>query len=159
MIKPKRTPIIQILFFLSIQCMFSMHASAQSFSNKQLREWSRNPEWVKMLDDPNANYFEVIAAYEAFWKDRKMPVEEDQILSMPRDERERTYSKSEMRKRKRQERDMEKEEREEAVIRHQFAFDVKRYKHWKLTVEPYVQSDGSILSKEEQLNLHQTQRP
>jgi hypothetical protein len=151
----------RMFLWISVVIHFGMNTNStgQNFSAKQLREWSRNPEWVKMMDDPNANYFEVVAAYEAFWKNREMPVEEDQVLGAPRNQRVHEYTKRELRQREREERKMEKEEREAAVIRHHYAFDVKRYKHWKLTVDPYVQSDGRILGKEEQLLLHQNQRP
>jgi hypothetical protein len=147
--------------FLPVAACLLLYGGAygQDFSSRQLREWSRNPVWVGMMDDPTANYFEVVAAYEAFWKDREMPVEEDQILRVPREKRDHEYTRRELHQRARKERKMEKEEREAAIIRHQFTFDVKRYKHWKLTVEPYVQPDGRILSKEEQLELHKTQRP
>lgn len=139
--------------------LLSGEAHGQDVTSRQLREWSRTPVWISMMDDPNANYFEVVAAYEAFWKNREMPVEEDQILRMPREKRDHEYTKRELRRRARQERQMEKEEQEAAVIRHLYAFDVKRYKHWKLSVEPYVQDDGRILSKEQQLELRVTQRP
>lgn len=134
------------------------NVSAQEFSEKQIRQWTKDPVWIQMMDDPNANYFETVAAFETFWKNRELPVEEDQILSMKREDRDKIESRKEKRRRLREEKRMAKEEKEEAEIRHKYAFAVKKYNHWKLTVEPYVQPDGRILSKEEQLKLHDQQR-
>ena len=145
---------VSLLFSLLV-CKYTY---AQEFSEKQIKQWEKNPDWITMMEDENANYFETIAAYEAFWKNHEMPVEEDQILRAPRDQKEKVESRSEIRKRKREERKMEKEEQEEAVLRHKYAFAVKKFKHWKITVEPYVQPDGRILSKAEQLKLHEQQR-
>ncbi|MBL0342195.1 MAG: hypothetical protein IPP71_15560 [Bacteroidetes bacterium] len=138
--------------------LFKNNALAQDFSEKQIKQWSKEPVWVQMIDDPNTNYFETTAAFDAFWKNRELPVEEDQILGAPRAERGKVETAAEKRKRIRKERLMEKEEKEAALIRHQYAFAVKKYRHWKLLSEPYVQPNGKILSKEEQLQLHQQQR-
>ncbi len=148
-----------ILLFSSILFLLATNPLvAQEFSEKQLREWSKNPAWIEMMDDPNANYFETVAAFDAFWKDRELPTEEDQILGASREDREHVETASERRKRKRAEKKMDKEEKEAAVIRHKYAFAVKKYKHWKIVVDPYVQPDGRILTKEEQLKLHEQQR-
>ncbi len=143
------------IFCLSL---FSLKSNAQEFTEKQLKQWSKEPVWVTMIENPNANYFETVAAFDAFWKNRELPVEEDQILSAGRQEREHLETKREKRKRIRKEKKMSKEEKEEAVIRNQYAFAVKKYRHWLVAVEPYVQPDGRILTKEEQLQLHEQQR-
>jgi len=143
---------------LAFVWLFCSPVNAQNFTDQQLKQWSKEPVWIQMIDDPNANYFETVAAYEAFWKNREMPVEEDQILRMKREDRDKVESRKEKRQRERKEKRMEKEEREDELMRHKYAFAVKKYNHWKLTVEPYVQSDGRILSKEEQLKLHLDQR-
>lgn len=149
---------IQFSAIFLVMWLFSYHLSAQDFSDKQLKQWASEPVWITMMDDPNANYFETVAAFETFWKYHELPVEEDQILGAPREEIGKVESPCEKRKRIRKEKRMAKEEKEEAVIRHQYAFAVKKYRHWKILVEPYVQPDGKILSKEEQLLLHQQQR-
>ena len=131
---------------------------AQEFSDKQLREWSKNPVWIEMMDNPNANYFETVAAFDAFWKNKELPEEENKILGASREDREHVETKSECRRRKRAEKKMDKEEKEAAVLRHKYAFAVKKYEHWKIVVDPYVQPDGRILTKEEQLKLHEQQR-
>ena len=147
---------------LQISIIFSLLALnplfAQEFSEKQLREWSKNPVWIEMMDNPNANYFETVAAFEAFWKNRELPEEENKILGASREDREHVETPAEHRKRKRAEKKMDKEEKEAAVLRHKYAFAVKKYHHWKLVVDPYIQPDGRILTKEEQLKLHDQQR-
>lgn len=148
--------VLQIIVILNLLAFTPL--IAQEFSDKQLREWSKNPVWIEMIDDPNANYFETVAAFEAFWKNRELPEEENKILGASREDREHVETPSERRKKKRAERKMDKEEKEAAILRHQYAFAVKKYHHWKLVVDPYVQPDGKILTKEEQLKLHEQQR-
>ena len=50
-----------------------------------------------------------------------------------------------------------KEERDEADIK-KYALDVKKFKHWKLKTEPYVQEDGSILDADTRLKIWQDQQ-
>jgi hypothetical protein len=136
----KRTLFLAVLFaFLA-----SPSLQAQQFSEKQIREWEKKPLWIAMLDDSTANYFEVVAAFETFWKDREMPVEEKEVLGAGRDDRGDSGFL------KRLFRSGEKEARKEKAMRSNYQFEVKRYKHWKLLVQPWIQEDGSIVPPSEQ---------
>lgn len=129
---------------------FSISVQAQEFSKEQLKRWKLNADWIALMDDSTANYFAVVTAFNTFWEHHEMPVEEDQILRGSKDEKE---TRGFLRKLFR---GSEKKERE---MRHRYAFAVKKYRHWLILVEPYVQPDGTILTKMQQLDLWKTQRP
>jgi len=137
----KHAVFVCLLFLIVLTASDSV---GQSFSSKQIKEWENGPAWIQMMDDTTANYFEVVAAFDAFWKNREMPVEEDEVLGADRAEREDTGFL------KRLFRSREKSERKEKALRSNFAFEVKKYNHWKRMVEPWVQEDGTILTPAQQ---------
>ncbi|HEX5000968.1 MAG TPA: hypothetical protein VFW78_00595 [Bacteroidia bacterium] len=145
----KLTAFVCLLFMMVVKTSVS---TGQSFSAKQLQEWENSPEWIPMMDDTAANYFEVVAAFEAFWKNREMPVEEDDVLGAERAEREDEGFL------KRLFRSEAKAERKQRAIRSNYAFEVKKYNHWKLMVAPWVQEDGTILKPAQQQAIWNTVR-
>lgn len=98
------------------------------------------PNWYTMMQDPNANYYQTIEAYNAYWKGKKMPPNKEQRLS---DEYKQFFAT------------MTPAEREayEAV----FMMN-KEFKNWRRMVEPWVQPDGHITSPEEQDAIIEAQR-
>ena len=46
-----------------------------------------------------------------------------------------------------------REKHREKELYKKYGLECKKFEHWKLQVKPYVQADGHILSKEEQLKL------
>lgn len=137
--------IFRFIFLLLCVTVTTITAGySQQFTDSQLREWEKHPHWITMMDDSTANYFAVTAAFDAFWKDREMPVEEDEVLGADRSEREDEGFL------KRIFRSKEKEARKEKAMRSKYQFEVKKYKHWKLLVQPWIQEDGSILYPSQQ---------
>ena len=118
-------------------------------ASKKNLNYSKHPYWIEMMNDPQANYFETIKAYDAFWENRKQPKEEDEIIGQSKT--------PEARKNFLQRWFKSKEEREEEEIK-KYALDVKKFRHWKIKTEPFVQEDGRILSPEERLKLWQEQQ-
>ena len=135
------------LLFLVFLTICTLESSAQK---KHVPE---DPKWIKMMDDPHVNYFEAVKNYEAFWKGKVKPwSEQDEINA---EEARAHYkpqiiSKRELRK--------AAKERVERAKYEKYAYDCKRFEHWMLVTKPYVQADGHILSKEEQLKIWQDQR-
>lgn len=111
--------------------------------------YSKHPYWIEMMNDPKANYFETIKAYEQFWQNKKIPLEEDDIIGQTKKEPTKNNFLSKWFK--------SKEEREEEEIK-KYSFDIKKFKHWKLKVTPFVQEDGTILDADERLKLWQNQQ-
>ena len=68
----------KVLIAFSMILFFSIHAFAQTKSKTP--NYSKHPYWIDMIKDPNVNYFEAVKAYDEFWKDRKKPEQEDDII-------------------------------------------------------------------------------
>jgi hypothetical protein len=111
--------------------------------------YSKHPYWIEMMNDPKANYFETVKAYEQFWQNKKIPLEEDDIIGQTKKEPTKNNFLSKWFK--------SKEEREEEEIK-KYSFDIKKFKHWKLKVTTFVQEDGTILDADERLKLWQNQQ-
>jgi ribosomal protein L14E/L6E/L27E len=141
-----RIHFIAIISFLTL-IIISPEMIAQSTAKKL--NYSKHPYWIEMMNDPKANYFETVKAYEQFWQNKKLPLEEDDVIGQTKKEPTKKSFLSKWFK--------SKEEREEEEIR-KYSFDIKKFKHWKLKVMPFVQEDGSILDADERLKLWQNQQ-
>jgi hypothetical protein len=137
-----------IIVLVIILCASS--AWSQDNNSGKQKDYKKNPHWIKMMEDPAVNYFEAQKAFNEFWGDRKAPVEDDVIGANgePEHKEEKTFLYKVFHARELKE---EKETEE-------YRFEHKRFKHWMLMVEPFVQPDGRILSEEEQLEIWKTQR-
>lgn len=113
-------------------------------------DYKKRAYWIEMIKDPHVNYFEAVKAYDLFWKGKPQPKDEDQLIGEGEDREEKKGG----RKRRREIR----EEREEKEMRQKYGLDCKKFAHWKMMVQPYIQPDGHILSKEEQLKIYEQQR-
>ena len=105
--------------------------------------YKKNPHWIQMMDDPNVNYHEAILAFNEFWKDRGEPEEKEGDTK----EEKRSLLKR-----------LFKSEEKEHAENMEYLIPYKRFNQWKRDVEPFVQPDGSILSKEEQLQIWENAR-
>jgi len=99
------------------------------------------PDWVRAIDDPNANYFKAIKEYKDFWKTHEKPADEEALMAKSLEQTKaqaKTLSKREV-----------KQQREQDYYRYQ----CKRFENWVRENKPYVQDDGRILSADERLKL------
>jgi len=124
-------------------------AYSQSVSKKELN-YSKHPYWIAMIDDTTSNYYETIKAYDTFWKNREKPKEEEETMGMKGATEKEKKEKSTWLKRLFQN-DVEKNET-------MYTYQCKRYEHWKMMMQPYVQPDGSILYPYQRLQLWQNAR-
>lgn len=123
----------------------SLFAQQKTYSDKYL---AKHPVWIDMIYKEETNYFQAVKAFDLYWKNRELPVEEEEILdSKFQKEREEDEKGFFYRLFHRNE--------EEAK---EYAFEYKRFKHWQREVEPYVQADGRILTKAEQLKIFQDEK-
>jgi hypothetical protein len=141
-----RIHFIAIISFLKL-IIISPEMIAQSTAKKL--NYSKHPYWIEMMNDPKANYFETLKAFEQFWQNKKLPLEEDDVIGQTKKEPTKNNFLSKWFK--------SKEEREEEEIK-KYSFEVKKFKHWKLKVTPFVQEDGTILDADERLKLWQNQQ-
>ena len=121
------------------------------FSQKPLKDsdYKKHPYWIEMIKDPNVNYFEAIKAYELFWKNKPEPREEDEKIGQ---------DKTSENKNRFEDWEEKREKKRERKWQQKYGLECKKFEHWKMMVKPYVQEDGSILSKEEQMKIWEEQR-
>jgi hypothetical protein len=125
-----------------IIALLCISAPAQTTTKKNYKKY---PYWIEMIKDPNVNYFDAINAYDAFWKNKQKPMDENEAIGQTKglDNKEKQMESRKKMKEKRREKELYKK----------YGLECKKFEHWKFTVKPYVQEDGHILSKEEQLKL------
>lgn len=128
--------------FLIFTLLFSLSTYAQKAKTKNYKKY---PYWIEMIKDPNVNYFEAITAYDTFWKNKQKPMDENETIGQTKgtdNKEQQIQNRKEIR-----------EKRREKELYKKYGLECKKFEHWKLQVKPYVQADGHILSKEEQLKL------
>jgi len=140
-----RNPMGHRILLLLILVLFS--ATKNKLNAQQSTpplDYTAYPHWVRMMDDPQANFFETQKAFEQFWAGKEMPLEEGEIIGSKR------ALKNSFFNRVFNPQELKHQEEMEA-----FAFQCKKYRHWVIVTEPYIHSDGSIMSPEERLALWQ----
>lgn len=108
---------------------------------KSDRYYKKSAEWLQMMDDPSSNYFQTLRAFELYWEKNDKPLKRDAILS--EEHVESRENKRFVKRLFRKEKQMD-----QSVVE-----GYKRFEFWKMEVEPYVQEDGRILTKDEQLEI------
>lgn len=104
--------------------------------------YKKNPVWKDMIDQPGVNFFEVQLAFQLFWKDKELPLEEDEVIG------ERRHLKNNLLNRTFNARELKEQQERNAL-----AFDYKKYCWWIKKTEPYIHDDGTVMTYEERLAL------
>lgn len=133
-----------IFLFISLP-YFGFCQKEKELTEEQLSSY---PHWIKMMDDPNTNYFKALDAFEAYWEKRVEPEEESELITEGKLTREQADSMQQSRATWTQ-----AQLNEYMRMKYQF----KRFKDWKRSMFPYVQADGRILSEEERMQLYNQQ--
>lgn len=94
------------------------------------------PEWIKMMDDPNVNYFEAVSAFNDYWKNKEKPVGEEEIFAA---------KNSKIRENK----------EKEAML---YSFEYKKFLLWQKKNLAYVKSDGTLLTQDEKLEIWEKEK-
>ena len=130
------------LLLLLSSSLVSIAANPKSPHHKSIEKaYAKFPYWIQMMDDEKVNYFEAQKSFEIFWAKREKPVEEKEILG----DKNEQYSKDAKALAKRMKRLPAESQN--------LAFQYKKFLYWSREVKPYVQEDGSILSKAERLKI------
>ena len=100
------------------------------------------PLWVKMMDDPNTNYYKAKEEYDRFWKGKEKPMdEEEELMHKGKDEVQEHGKK------------MSKRERNHQLDMDYYRYQCKRFENWLRVNKAYVQKDGHILTEDERLKI------
>ena len=137
--------------FLFIVFVFiCLHAVDAQQANRKDDYTKSTPLWIVMMDDTLTNYFEAQKEFESFWKFRKLPIEEEEIIGhtqLKEEDRRSWISKIFATKKLRKEEESER-----------YAFEYKKFKNWERAMHPYVQDDGSILTPAQRIAIWNTER-
>ena len=129
----------QYLLLLSLAMITPVMLLAQS----NTLDYSPDPVWIKMIDDPKTNYYEAQKIYESYWKSHVKPEAENDIIGQP-------ATRSEKKERKERDREMSKMTTAQREGYMRMKYQCKRFENWMNEVKPFVQEDGHILTQEEQ---------
>ncbi len=130
-----------------------------SFSYAQVRavkesDYKENPLWINMMNDPNANYFETVKAFRIYFTDRYLPEEPWEKMQEGADSFEKEVGlENEKNGRRKSEREREREKRKQQPSDINYAAEVRAFRSWFYSIQPWVQSDGSIVSPAEQQKI------
>lgn len=139
--------------FLLLLAMVPSIASGQKSAPKyDADKFRKEPVWIAMMNDPQANFFETVEAFRTFWKDYKLPGEPMELEGNDRFEKEIGLEEA-----------GEKEEKEKKRVRKSkefgdFSFQVKQFKGWYTDAQPWVQEDGHVMTLEERQQIIDAQQ-
>ena len=136
---------VLFLFVTLSSTLLRAQSTTHKYSDTEMR---KNPVWIKMMNDPTANYFETIKAFREFWKERVLPKEAIESGADQFEIEVGLVEKAEAEKEREREREegMTDKKREESNF---YAAEVRAFKGWMQDVKPWVRSDGSIVSQAE----------
>jgi len=147
----KRT--IQIyIFTLTVLLLLCLNATAQRATDS-VPDYAKQALWISMIDNPKANYYEAIKAFDTYFAYHKKPKDEDDSKT----------SSKENAKDKDEEDDNDNEylkslSAEELNNYAMMKYHVKRFENWIREMKPFVQEDGRILTDEERIAIWNKQQ-
>jgi len=150
----------KLTYILILSCLFGISGFGQGTRKKE-KEYKKNPIWIDMMNDPNANYFETIKAFRIYWEHRELPKEPFEEAGKDIFEKEIgliTDDESEEEREREIERKHKKWSKKKNNPTINYASQVRAFKGWFHTVQPWVREDGSILSEEERQRILDAQR-
>ena len=145
----KKFLILSSLFLLAN----STFSYAQNKNENSNSEYENSPKWVKMMNDPNSNFFETVKAFREFWKERELPKEPFENEEMESFEKEvgliekSDSEKERLRERKKYANKLKSGKEDD------YASEVRAFKGWYFSIQPWVRQDGSIIGVEERQKI------
>ena len=108
-----------------------------------------------MMNDPDANFYQTVAAFREFWKGYQLPGEPVELEGKDSFEREIGLEEEETRDHERgreKEREREKKKRR-APDGGDYSFEVKQFKGWYQDAKSWLLPDGRVMRQEERQQL------
>ena len=135
---------LTINLWLLATAVFLFTATSQAQTKQNKVNYKKNPEWIRMMNDPNANYYETVKAFREFFEDRALPKEPGEMEGHDDFEKQvglegESGSKSE------RERERERELKKQNPFEQNYAFEVRAFKGWFYNTKFWVRADGSII--------------
>ena len=127
-------------------CIVTMNSSKSSAQTSSDISYSKNPIWIQMMEDPNVNFYAAQKAYIEYWNNHEKPREMEEE-TMTDKEQMKDYKREH--KRDGENAVLTDKEKKELQVKEQMIYQCKRFENWMITVKPFVQEDGRILSQAE----------
>ncbi len=147
---PKKITLITILLMF-----FSVTIQAQEKARKV--NYEKEPAWITMMDDPNANYYETIKAFKKYYGERPLPEEPFDPESGDSFEKDIGLEDEEDGKEK-SKKELEREARKIDPKEPNLSGEVRAFRAWFYSIKPWVREDGSIVSPAEQRAIVEKQQ-
>lgn len=125
--------------------IFLLLASAVIVSAQQKNRFPQDAVWIKMMADPNVNYYTAVKAYNDYWKTHQKPADmEDRLRDGNKNSQEED-----------KEHPLTKEEKR---LQDRMVYEAKRFENWMREEKPFVQDDGRILNPKERKEIWEKQK-
>lgn len=134
----------KLLFFFTL-FFVSFSVLAQSRHSKNY--YKNHPAWISMMNDTSENYYETVKAFREYFKERALPEEPNEVEGGDSFERE-IGLKHENENAKR-ERESERESKLKNAKEPDYSAEVRAFKGWFHSNQPWVRSDGSMIGPKE----------
>jgi hypothetical protein len=135
-------------FYITGACIFMLLCTANAQVKYAKSNYRKHPEWIRMMKDTSANYFETIKAFREYFKDRVLPKEANELKGS--DSFETEVGLEEMGAGHESEREREHEKRMRNPQEPDYSAEVRAFKGWFYSIQPWVREDGSIIGPVEQ---------
>ncbi len=135
----------KLRLLVTILLLFVGVAQAQNKARKV--NYKKEPAWIQMMDDPKANFYETVKAFRTYYKERPLPKEPNEVEGEDDFEKQIGLEEENGKKSKRE---LEREARKINPKDIVYTAEVRAFRGWYYGVKPWVRTDGSIISKEEQ---------
>lgn len=115
-----------LLLSLLFSCK-SKSVAKKNIAVKNIDSVIESPQWIKMMNDSNVNYYQAVQAFNTYWEHREKATEND-------GEGRNIY-------------DNEKGKDEKKNI--EFVYEYKQFLNWQLRYKNFVKADGTIMTQQE----------
>jgi hypothetical protein len=128
---------VNVLFTILIVFCLNIKAQDKAIIDTHKNDvlYKSSPVWIKMMNDPNTNYYEAVKSFNLFWEGKVVPAEtEGEAMDLGKEE------------------NMKGEETEKDIPEEsqQYVYEYKQFKHWELTMKNMIDLEtGRIMSIDE----------
>ena len=136
----------KLWFLTTLLILFTTISQAQKKIQKV--NYEKEPAWIKMMDDPNVNFYETVKAFREYYKERALPKEPFEVEG--EDDFEKQVGLEEANGNKKSKSELKREARKIKPNEVNYAGEVRAFRSWFYSIQPWVRADGSIVSPEEQ---------
>lgn len=126
----------------SLFCILVWFAAGRANGQgKTDRELQAYPYWIEMMSDTGANFYETVKAFDLYWQNRELPIEEEQLMGERlKSERHNFFTRLRLRLRGDDDTQL-------------LAFEYKKFNWWRMQNELWVKQDGFLYTPEERKQI------